>query len=224
MRDVTAKGSARNSDNLLMDHLRTRELNALARLRHPDGNRDYVVPDTPTGRHLAIAIITHRRRPDDKRRWIDQFCRERAPWLDPDEIDFARLRPSKARRLGDELMLTAAERSSLRITTIAAWDQTAEQRVALCKERKRERERERRRRQRAAEGCTPREQYEARSKARTQPWKAEGVSKTTWYRRRRRMGGTSTVSSNTLTAGQHTCAIASQRHSAEIAAGSALKS
>jgi hypothetical protein len=223
MLHVTAYGSARNSDCLLLDRLRTRELNALARLRYPDGKRDYVVPDTPTGRHLAIAIITHRRRPDDKQRWIDQFCRERAPWLDPDEIDFTRLRPNKAQHLGDQLMLTAAERSRLGITTIAPCDVTAEQRVALRRERKRERERERRRKLRAAAGCTPREEYEARSKARTRPWEAVGVSKRTWYRRRQR-GGTSTVSSNTLTAGQLTCAMGSQRHGVEIAAVGALRS
>jgi hypothetical protein len=223
MHGVSARRSARKGDGLLLDHLRTGELSRLARHRHPDGHGDYELPDTPTGRDLAIAIVAHRlRRPGDQQRWIFLFCRERALGLDPNDIDVARLHPEKAKPLGEKLQLTAAERSLLRITTIAACDQTAEQSLALRKEHKRERERERRRRKRAAAGCTPREQYEARSKARTRPWEAVGISKRTWYRRRQKQaGGTSTVSSNTLTAWQRTCATASQRRGM---AGSALRS
>jgi hypothetical protein len=223
MRNVSARPSARKGDGLLLDRLRTCELNRLARHRHPDGQGDYALPDTPTGHNLALAIVAHRlRRPGDQRKWIFQFCRQRASWLVPDEIEVAWLHPEKAKPLGDKIQLTAAERSLLRITTIAAWDQTAEQRLVLGKERKRERERERRRKKRAAAGCTPREQYEAGSKERTRPWEADGISKRTWYRRRQ-VGGTSTVSSNTLTAGQRTCATASQRRGAEIDADSVLR-
>ena len=110
--------------DFLFDRLRVRDLNELARLRHPDGHGNYVLPDTPAGRHLALAIIKHwLRRPSERGKWPFQFCRDRAPWLDPDEMDV--LRPCKAQKLGTRLQLTSAERTRLHITTIAPCDQTA---------------------------------------------------------------------------------------------------
>ena len=171
--------------DFLFDRVRVRELSKLARLRHPDGHGDYILPDTPAGRYLAIAIITHfQRRPGKRGEWLFQFCRERAPWLDPDEIDVTQLRPCKAEKLGARLQLTAAERTAPGIVSIAPCDQTAEQRATQRKERRRQRERDRRRQKREAKGGMTRAQWEANSKSRGRPWELEGVSRATWYRRR----------------------------------------
>ena len=63
--------------DFLFDRLRVRDLSELARLRHPDGHGDYVLPDTPAGRHLALAIITHwLRRPGERGKWLFQFCHD----------------------------------------------------------------------------------------------------------------------------------------------------
>ena len=163
--------------DFLFDRLRVRDLSELARLRHPDGHGDYVLPDTPAGRHLALAIITHwLRRPGERGKWLFQFCHDRAPWLDPNEIDVTQLRPSKAQKLGGKLQLTIAERTQLHITTIAPCDQTPEQGATLRKERRRQRERDRRRRKQEAKNGMTRAQWEATSKSRTRPWEAEGAS------------------------------------------------
>lgn len=170
--------------DFLLDRRRVSELSKLARLRHPDRQGDYVLPET--ARHLAMAIITHLlRRPGAKGAIIFQFCHERAPWLDPNEIDMAQLLPSKAEALGKRLQLTTAERTQLGITTIAPCDQTAEQRAAARKERRRQYDRERQRQKREAERGMTRAQWEAaHSLSRSKPWEAEGVSRRTWYRRR----------------------------------------
>jgi hypothetical protein len=176
-------------EHFLLDRERISELSRIARRSHPDGHGDYLLPETKTGRHLAVAILTHLlQRPCARGVTTFQFCRERAPWLDPDEIGIDGLCPIKAQELGDRLQLTAAERTELHITTIAPCDQTPKQRAALRKERRRQYDRERQRRKREAKAGMSRAQYLAASKSRTRPWEAEGVSRRTWYRRR----GTST--------------------------------
>lgn len=179
-REIAHRCSRRQKD-FSLDDQRFRDLSKLARFWHPDGHGDYVLPDTPNGRYLAIALITHRRHHPNLMQWLIQFSCERAPWLEPDEIDVARLRPHKADILGRLLQLTASDRAELSITTIGACDQTREQRAALRKAKKQEQQRSRRR----TAGSMPREEYEAKSLSRLTPWKAEGISRSTWYRRQR---------------------------------------
>jgi hypothetical protein len=173
-----------------IDRLRIRDLNKLARFRHSDGNGDYILPDNDEGRIIASAIITHQRfKPIT---WLFRFCNERAPWLDPDEIDRSRLYPKETDALGQELRLPADLRDQLRIRTIGACDQTKTERAAIAKAKKRERDRERRRqgRQRRAEYIA------SHATSRTRPWEQQGISRRTWYRRR----GTSMSPQNTFTA------------------------
>jgi hypothetical protein len=42
--------------------------------------------------------------------WLFVLCRDRIPWLDPDDIDPAKLIPDKAQTLGRKIGLTAAMR------------------------------------------------------------------------------------------------------------------
>jgi hypothetical protein len=85
-----------------------------------------------------------------------------------------------ARRLGTLLKLTEDERTILAITTIRANGVTDEDmahtRRALDAERKRK--------HRRAKAMKPRGAYLENSLSQTKPWKAEGISRRTWFRRR----------------------------------------
>jgi hypothetical protein len=111
---------------------------------------------------------------------IQDWLTRRAPWFD-DKAIIAKLlkRPTmwKADTLGKRLNLTDAERTRLKIRTIGAADRpkhlrTAErsEKIRLAKEAKRR-----------AAGATAR----VLSLAQLQPWKNEGISRRTWFRRRR---------------------------------------
>lgn len=53
------------------------------------------------------------------------------------------------------------------------------------KDRKRRLDRERQMQKRRASGAKPRSEYIANSTEAQQPWKADRISRSTWYRRRR---------------------------------------
>ena len=78
--------------------------------------------------------------------------------------------------------LTPDERAHLRITTIRARAMPKRDMEAARRERARVRGAAKRR----AKGVKPRAKYESESLARTQPWKAQGISRATWFRRRKR--------------------------------------
>jgi hypothetical protein len=90
------------------------------------------------------------------------------------------LRKFNASTLGKHLRLTDHERTLLRITTIEAHNVTPAERHHIRRAMKTIKERERRR----AQGVKPRLAYEQNSLTRTKPWKAEGISRKTWERRR----------------------------------------
>jgi sRNA-binding protein len=77
--------------------------------------------------------------------------------------------------------LTEAERSSLRITTIGAIDVTKAERLAKRKERAKARAKE----LRAERSQRSRKEYLDTAISRTKPWEAKGISRRTWYRRRK---------------------------------------
>lgn len=140
----------------------------------------------PDDAGLADAyIMTHHLaalRTDPHGRIVEWLAR-RCPWMMPDEADtmakaaIAKPRKWRARTLGQRLGLTAAERKLLAITSIAACDQTDEERAQERAEQKRLAEAARRR----AAGATTRTQSVAAAK----PWRQAGVSRTTWYRQRK---------------------------------------
>jgi hypothetical protein len=172
----------RKKRRLSVDEVRIRHLNKLARYRYSDGNGDYILPDDAQGRAIAAAIVTHQRYKPAQ--WLFKFCNERAPWLDPDEIDRKTLRPQKADALGQELGISGHLRDRLGLYSIGSCDQTRAERAAAAKARKRQRDRVRKRLQRNRQ---PRATYLAEhSISRTKPWEAEGIHKRTWERRRAR--------------------------------------
>lgn len=83
-----------------------------------------------------------------------------------------------ANELGSLIRLTAEERSTLRLMTIGAMDQTPADRKRDRKAKNAEYQRAKR----ALNGATPR----ALSKVQTKPWEAEGVSRTVHYERLKR--------------------------------------
>jgi hypothetical protein len=91
----------------------------------------------------------------------------------------------KADTLAARLKLTYAERMFLRITTIGSCDVDKAGRARRRKGRKRLRDRARAAAKRAARGAVLRSEYLAQSLSRTRPWEAEGISRSTWERRRR---------------------------------------
>ncbi len=110
-----------------------------------------------------------------------------APWLDDDEA--AQLQTRRVNvspdAISKTLALTDAERAALHVKTIPPCDVAKRDRKRRAKDRHRERERARAAAKRAARNAVPRSVYLARSLSQTQPWQAEGVSRRTWYRRRK---------------------------------------
>jgi hypothetical protein len=88
---------------------------------------------------------------------FESWCARHAPWIEDelDDLDVRSLRLMKADKLGQEIQLTYAVRTRLRIKTIRADDVTP----AQCKELEREEKRDRDRRRRRAKGAKPRQEY-----------------------------------------------------------------
>jgi hypothetical protein len=91
----------------------------------------------------------------------------------------------KADALGARLRLTDAERTYLRINTIGACDLNKAARERRSKVRKRERDRIKAAKKRRERGVLPRAVYLAQCSSVSAPWKAEGISRRTWQRRRK---------------------------------------
>jgi len=86
-----------------------------------------------------------------------------------------------ADKLAQFLGVTFPQRRALGITTIGSIDITKGTRTLLRKRKKRRYNEQRRR----AQGARPRTEYAENSLMRTKPWEAEGMSRRTWYRKRR---------------------------------------
>jgi hypothetical protein len=82
--------------------------------------------------------------------------------------------------VSDELELLNAEREANRLWSIPPVDMTK----AELAEQKKRKDRERKERARRKARAETREAYLARVKGRNEPWKALGMSKATWYRRK----------------------------------------
>lgn len=162
--------------------LRLNDLTKLFRSRYGS-----TLPDDDAGRDDMQIALHHlaclpRPRPAIMR-WIEIW----APWMsvaDAAELAahaIANPRRYKADALAWGLGLKMEERTMLGITTIGAADMPKAQRTKRRNAIKRRRQQAYRRKQ----GAVPRAEYEAKSINRAKPWIAEGISRATWYRRRR---------------------------------------
>jgi hypothetical protein len=162
--------------------LRLRDITKLIRGRH-----GVELPDNESGR-LLVEIAAHHLamlngNPVDRvERWVGLW----APWYrigDLAELNVAVLRHPKrwkADQLAWVLRLTEADRRALGITTIGAIDMGKRERMA----RRRQRARARRMAKHRANGVRPRAEYLA-SVAKPKPWIVAGISRATWFRRKR---------------------------------------
>ena len=163
--------------------LRIRDLNRLFRARYGE-----TLPDDDSGRDDARIMAHHLASlSGDPRRHVLEWFKLRAPWLSLADADkllieaIAKPRRWRADRLAWRLRLIEVDRAALGITTIGAIDKGLADRL----KRRQERKRAFREAQRRARGARARADYEAQSLSRTQPWKAEGISRRTWERRRK---------------------------------------
>jgi hypothetical protein len=146
------------------------------------------LPDDDAGRddlELLLRLISLSPREGEERM---QFQIETlAPWMPETEaadlinnqlrLDL-RFRRLSGKEAGKWIQLTNAERELLKAWRITPVDMTA----ADLAEQRKAKERARKRRKRAKTGAVPRQAYLAKAKSRLQPWKASGVSRSTWYR------------------------------------------
>lgn len=165
--------------------LRLKDLAAVFRARY-----GVTLPDDDAGRddaELAAHHLAGLEHPTGRiRQWLELW----APWMSIGEQKqiitsaIVNKRHWSADQLAWRLRLTAADREALGVTTIGAIDRGKGART----KRRKERERQRKANQRRAAGIKPRDQYEASAISRAKPWKAEGISRASWYRRKRETG------------------------------------
>jgi hypothetical protein len=176
------------SDTFPLRRIRCREIARLVAYRHGEW------PDTDDANIYLVAVAYHLPRNDlcwHVGNWL--YSKFGVAYADTvldavarDVIHSPRQR-LRADDIGKMLRVTYAERQQLKLHTIGCHDVSRRGRTLLRKRRRRDRERERRRRK----GAVPRSQ----SLSRSQPWIAEGISRRTWYRRRKSPVGT--VGTNT---------------------------
>jgi hypothetical protein len=149
------------------------------------------LPDDEAGQEdlfeLLVAVSVGANGPER----MQHHAETMAPWFPQRELDEKiaeinslplYMRKIKPRILGDRQSVTNAQRERLGLWTILPCDRTKEQMAEQRKAKKRARDRERRRRQ----GKRTRAEYLAKhSLSRKQPWKAEGISRASWYRQNR---------------------------------------
>lgn len=167
--------------------LRMREIEALIVHRHgPTGIPDPAGTDDREtcldyARAIAAALSGH-----DLHAWARRWC----PWALDAEIEMIarsvgwRKYILGAKRCAEMLHVQLAERDALGLKTIRACDVSDAAMKVMAANAKRERDREREERKRRASGAVPRSEYEAGSLEATRPWRAAGISRRTWYRRR----------------------------------------
>ena len=153
-------------------------------IRHRCG---YVLPEDDAGHEYIVELLLSISLGPRPRQMMAAAIKLWAPWIPETEAEqrIAHIlslpvneRMPSAKVLGDRIRLTNWERDLFQAWTIRPFDLTAEE---LAEQRKRK-ARERDRKRRASRGAKGRAEYEANSLSRTEPWKAEGVSKATWYR------------------------------------------
>jgi hypothetical protein len=142
------------------------------------------LPDDDAGRDDAFLFCNTLARTRGGDRSIRQWLALRAPWMAADEIDelvAAAMRLQlkfTADKLAHRIGLDFATRTRLGFKTIGSTDVDKEQRRLIRLQKDRDKKRDMRRAQRKARKVTV-------SRNRSQPWKDEGIARSTWYARRR---------------------------------------
>jgi hypothetical protein len=172
-------------------HKKSFDLPTMRRLEIERYARHLDVADTDDFRSFLVAWPWHN--PDSKdavgalmmaaKRMSGAITEEQAEQVINEADTVPKCRTADA--LGRYLRLTDKMRTSLGITTIGSLDLSKRQRALRRKERSRARKEMKRR----AAGQKSRVEFLATAKSQRQPWKAEGISRRTWYRRKGRGTG-----------------------------------
>jgi hypothetical protein len=165
-----------------------------------------ILPDDDAGRDDLFVMLSLRVTRGEGELVLRRVVDVLAPWMSDQEATalldrvYDKIIKWTAVGLGRRLNLTDADRTRLKVWMIAAVDVSPEERL----ERRSERRREYQRKRRQAKRKRTRAQYEAESLSRTRPWEAEGISRRTWERRRRR-DASGVASKFPLSIGYPTC-------------------
>jgi hypothetical protein len=147
------------------------------------------LPDDDAGREdLYELLLLHSLHPTHPVERMEREIELLAPWLSEQEgqemmsnvikLDKGR-RWALTRTQGERLRLRNEERERAKAFSMPPVDRTPEELAELARERRTWRRKAKRRHK----GVTPRALYERNALAKTEPWKAMGISKRTWYRR-----------------------------------------
>jgi hypothetical protein len=146
-----------------------------------------LLPDSDEGFQAARVMAHHIGRLKDAPRRISAWLHTCAPWLAMAErerliaeVEECPLRWT-ADKLAWKLKITEADRNRLKITTIGATDLPKAERIKRRKSRKNAARASARR----LAGAMTRPDYLATVRRKAEPWKAEGISRATWFRRQR---------------------------------------
>jgi hypothetical protein len=177
--------SAGKGHDEMMRRLRVGNIKTLLRWRW-----GHTLPDDDAGRedlHELLLPISLAPQADIK---MPKAIEVWAPWMQSDEaqqlVDRINRTPihqrkPTARQLGRRQHVTNEQREQLRLWTITPFDMTAEQ---LAEQRKAKARARMHHRRRKAGSKARRQWLAANSNSRLKPWKAEGISRAAWYRRR----------------------------------------
>jgi hypothetical protein len=116
--------------------------------------------------------------------WLARWAAHHLPEATPAQIEVP-WQDYSVEELAEMLHVTYADRQRLGLWSFGAADMTRQQRIDKSKADKRKKDSERAKQRRRESGAKPRAQYEAVSFSQTQPWKALGISRRTWERRRK---------------------------------------
>jgi hypothetical protein len=201
-RQPRCKGDGLTRDERIR-RLRVGELRQLFALRYGGNVRNdgWRFPDDDAGLE-DLKILAHHTHPMA----IPRMIRHRAPWaalrgMTDDiacEVECAQ-KLWRPHTLGKVLNFVGAEWRQHRFKTIAPVDMTAAQRRDVSRILSNGRRRQKRR----MSGVQTRAVYEGQSLSRTKPWEAEGISKSTWYERRKK--ARTSAAAIKLTSSDQTC-------------------
>jgi hypothetical protein len=145
----------------------------------------HTLPDDDAGREYLWELLLTISLGAEADRKIKNAIEVTAPWMSrkeatemSDQIKRHCLRSSTAREIGTRLRVTRNEWIKLKLKTILPFDMTDTEINAFRKSRRRTRDQHHRR----AQG---RKSHDA-SLAKAKPWKKEGMSRATWFRRKAR--------------------------------------
>jgi hypothetical protein len=145
-----------------------------------------VLPDDDAGREDLVILLNHvAQNRHDPRAKVLACILGWAPWMAPAEAEaladkiVAKPRKYKATTLGRLLRLTREEQVELDIETIRPFDKTDTE----MEEERQRKDRGAKTAKRRSDGVVPREEYLAKSKTKTEPWKPLNMSRSTYYRK-----------------------------------------